>query len=369
MKIKIHHPEGTPLGSRRAYLVSRLEDRLRPLLNKFRCEEALVNATFMYVQDQWVCHLALHPPGRKILAASGQAPETEAAAEQAIAELSAAIEKHFSRLRAGHALRRKARAKRLEQLNARWVLQSPETQREARVRLDVLVKQLAAVARRELAYLRASGDFPASYPQVTDVVDEAVVATKAAWHPGSDVAALWRQLLRNLFAVIDREVAASRQFGAAIPLEAPVPADAMDVAESMVEDELYEYYQPDDTLTVADVLRDAGAGEGAGIECEPGEELAKQATVTHTMRALPIAWRRAIMLAEQEDLSQEEIAEIVAATHEQVGQWIEHARAYLQARLSDLGIGAENGLKRWFGTEKSSPGKMGKPPWVHADRV
>jgi hypothetical protein len=41
-------------------------------------------------------------------------------------------------------------------------------------------------------------------------------------------------LLKHLFAVLDHEVANSRQFGEFVSLDAPVEADAQDVAEAMV---------------------------------------------------------------------------------------------------------------------------------------
>ena len=55
-------------------------------------------------------------------------------------------------------------------------------------------------------------------------------------------------LLKHLFAVLDHEVANSRQFGEFVSLDAPVEADAQDVAEAMVEEEVFEFYQPDDTV-------------------------------------------------------------------------------------------------------------------------
>lgn len=60
-------------------------------------------------------------------------------------------------------------------------------------------------------------------------------------------------LLKHLFAVLDNEVASSRQFGEFVSLDAPVEPDAQDVAEAMVEEEIFEFYQHDDTLKLADI--------------------------------------------------------------------------------------------------------------------
>jgi hypothetical protein len=69
--------------------------------------------------------------------------------------------------------------------------------------------------------------------------------------------AAYLDLLKHLFAVIDREVANSRQYGEAVSLDAPVEADAQDMAEAMVEEEFFEFYQPDDTLSLADIMADS----------------------------------------------------------------------------------------------------------------
>ena len=51
-------------------------------------------------------------------------------------------------------------------------------------------------------------------------------------------------LLKHLFAVLDHEVANSRQFGEFVSLDAPVEADAQDVAEAMVEEKSSNFISP-----------------------------------------------------------------------------------------------------------------------------
>ena len=97
-----------------------------------------------------------------------------------------------------------------------------------------LLSKLEAVARRELAYLRAVGDLPCDYPTLRDVVDEAIVRAKVEWQsvPGEKEA--YTGLLKHLFAVLDNEVASSRQFGESVSLDAPVEPDAQDVDRKSV---------------------------------------------------------------------------------------------------------------------------------------
>ena len=56
------------------------------------------------------------------------------------------------------------------------------------------------------------------------------------WHPCRKKKHIG--LLKHLFAVLDHEVANIKQFGEFVSLDAPVEADAQDVAEAMVEESL-----------------------------------------------------------------------------------------------------------------------------------
>lgn len=64
-------------------------------------------------------------------------------------------------------------------------------------------------------------------------------------------------------------MANSRQFGEFVSLDAPVEADAQDVAEAMVEEEVFEFYQPDDTLRLADIIADSQHPDSATIAESP----------------------------------------------------------------------------------------------------
>ncbi len=70
-------------------------------------------------------------------------------------------------------------------------------------------------------------------------VDEAIVRAKVEWQSVPGKKRLTPVFLKHLFAVLDNEVASSRQFGEFVSLDAPVEPDAQDVAEAMVEEEIF----------------------------------------------------------------------------------------------------------------------------------
>jgi DNA-directed RNA polymerase specialized sigma24 family protein len=56
------------------------------------------------------------------------------------------------------------------------------------------------------------------------------------------------------------------------------------------------------------------------------------------LKALPVAWRRALLLAELDALTAAAIAEVLDASEAAVTTWIEQASAFVGARLADAGI-------------------------------
>lgn len=61
-------------------------------------------------------------------------------------------------------IKRKARRERLRELKVRIAAKPASAAHEAEVTRMPLLSKLEAVARRELAYLRAVGDLPRDYP-------------------------------------------------------------------------------------------------------------------------------------------------------------------------------------------------------------
>lgn len=204
-----------------------------------------------------------------------------------------------------------------------------------------LLSKLEAVARRELAYLRAVGDLPRDYPTLRDVVDEAIVRAKVEWQsvPGK------RGLHRSFEASVrrlDNEVASSRQFGEFVSLDAPVEPDAQDVAEAMVEEEIFEFYQHDDTLKLADIF--AGSQHPDVATIAEQEELIDRSSefafAFDLLKDMPRLWRRIFLLIRVDGLNASSVSEIllIPSKEDAVRRWLMQAEAFIAAHLEEAGV-------------------------------
>lgn len=272
-------------------------------------------------------------PRRHTLVAHGKNAELHAALSQAEARLLREVKKYKDRLHNQAEFRRKARRARLSALKALQESQPAEVIKQARSDIDSLLPRLESLVRMELAYLRDSGELPLDYPVVKDVVDEAVLLVMTDWQPDSSKNAVWRQLLRAVFKVLDREIESRRRFGEMISLESTPDKDAMDQAEDMVEEEIFEFYQPDESLKLEDVFEDHTA-EQAESEIEAVErDYSMQIS-----RGLPFVWRRVWMLTELEHLAASDIADILDVELSQVEQRLSQAREFIQDHLRQAGF-------------------------------
>ena len=153
-------------------------------------------------------------------------------------------------------------------------------------------------------------------------------------------------LLKHLFAVLDHEVANSRQFGEFVSLDAPVEADAQDVAEAMVEEEVFEFYQPDDTLRLADIIADSQHPDAATIaeEQELVDRSSEFAFAFDLLKDMPRLWRRIFLLIRVDGLNASSVSEIllIPSKEDAVQRWLMQAEAFIAAHLEEAGV-SKNG--------------------------
>lgn len=275
--------------------------------------------------------LRLRLPRKHLVVARGVAAELEPALHQAGDRLRARLEQQLARIRHQHEWRRRTRRARLRELKAALAV-VPEDERKP------LAESLAAAAARaeqtfarELAFLREAGDLAGDYPSARDLVDEAVARVLAAGRVRSGDPYL--ELLREGFRILDGELAASSRFGDMVSLESRPEPDAEDEAEEMVQEEFWEFYQPDEALHVEDILPDEEAPDPEAV-VEAGERDFSLAMVAE----LPRRWRRVLLLAELDELSNDQIATVLEDEAERVAVLLERARAYLHERLAEAGL-------------------------------
>ena len=160
-----------------------IEHALKPLLDKHAKDSARLQIVLDRdkTKRQFLASGYMHLPGKKIVSVTASHDELTPLARKLAQSLFRQAKKHFDRLHAQDQIKRKARRERLRELKVRIAAKPASAAHEAEVARMPLLSKLEAVARRELAYLRAVGDLPRDYPTLRDVVDEAIVQAEVEW--------------------------------------------------------------------------------------------------------------------------------------------------------------------------------------------
>ena len=183
---------------------------------------------------------------------------------------------------------------------------------------------------------------PYSYPATQDILDEVIAGVISDWKPGLDDNAVYIRLLQEMNEVLSGEVAASHVYGDIVSLEAPAPKNPMEHAESMVGEEFYEFYQPDELLKIEDLVFD----EKSLMFLEKGQDDQKISYLLRLIKELPIKWRRAFILNELENIPLKELAGLMDVNIENLKECIDCTKNFLNSRLADAGF--ESGIDGLF---------------------
>ncbi|MDN8618093.1 RNA polymerase sigma factor [Variovorax ginsengisoli] len=101
-----------------------------------------------------------------------------------------------------------------------------------------------------------------------------------------------------------------------------------------IDEAVYDYWQPDQVLKLEDAVPiDAPTPEQAVERKELRRVLGQ------VLAELPDDWRRAVLLTQADNLPRAKVARQLGISEEGLRRRIEHADAYLRARLSELGVG------------------------------
>ena len=368
MKVRLKKIEGVSLDSKKitGIIEEKANKKLGPILQKYNATDTTLQVAVTKNRDKSIkCKIHLHVPGKKILVAEGKGPDIEASIKDGVTKIFREAKRHFERLEAQDQYKRKERRKRLHELKTKITGIPEATRVEAEKVLAELKDRLRTIVRRELAYLRATGDLSPGYPTVDDVVDEALAKTISLWKPGATKEEAWEEVLKNAFDVINQEVENSKQYGKPVSIYEKLPPTPEEQAEAMVQDEFYEFYQPDDILTFSDVIPEEAAdvGEAAPLteaeEIKKGEDASAEAYSWDVLKDLPIKWRRCFILAKIEGMSPKFIASVIGASEEDVRNWIEQSRMFVYARLIEAGISREE-AENFTSSTKKGTGKNNK---------
>ncbi|MDB5763591.1 MAG: hypothetical protein JWQ21_2586 [Herminiimonas sp.] len=197
-----------------------------------------------------------------------------------------------------------------------------------------LLPALQRFMKRELSYLRARGDLAPDYPTLHDVVDEVLARAyqKLNQRPGKVAPQQWlHRIAQSVLAEeVSRRQAEEGRFISTESKTRETPDETLDERDESI----YEFYQPDEMLRLEDVTPAAEANpEQAASDAE------MRRYVDRILAELPTKWRRALLLAEVDDVAPSAIAGQLDASEDEVKRWIDQANTYLRARLEEVGLG------------------------------
>ena len=211
---------------------------------------------------------------------------------------------------------------------------SPGAQSEAYGNLvRPLLPKLERFVKQEFSYLRDRGDLTADYPTAQDVIDEVLARAyqKLDQLPRQTEPLHWLYRIAHevLAEVVKRRQAEDERF---VSLDAK-PPETPDETIDERDEARYEYWQPDDMLKLEDVVPISDATpETTASEDEMRRHL--RAALAH----LPSTWRRAVWLTQAEGMPLGAVAATLGASEEDTRRWIQHADAFLRARLGEVDL-------------------------------
>ncbi|KAA8605376.1 flagellar biosynthesis protein FliA [Salipiger aestuarii] len=269
-----------------------------------------------------------------VIAARSEGFETEPVLRKAFAALGRRLDRHLARLHRTTEWKRPTRRARIGRL-----LPSARDRAEADRRalyFDLIEDHLDHVyntMRRELIYLEASGAVPANRLSVRGLVDATILNGLDRFEKRPSEFSVGDWLTRLAHRTIEAEARAAR---CALPDDAARLDDAPEAPArepTEADQEMHEFYQPDDVLLLEDLVADED-----GEEAETWMARREAALALHRALAdLPALWRRIFLRLHMEDETADQAAVVLDLSAEDVARLAEAARAFLHQRLIEAG--------------------------------
>ncbi|MFJ1293689.1 RNA polymerase sigma factor [Paracoccus yeei] len=323
-------------GQQRAPEVIEEEVRqLEPHLARFREDlvrlEVVASQTRGKTRIQVSLRLQL-PSG--VIAAREEGFEIEPVLRKAFADLRHQVDRHVARLKHESEYKRPARRRRIGA-----PLPSARDAAEADRRqlfFDLIEDHLDTVydtVRRELTYLECSGSVPAGYLSVGDIVDATILNGLNRFERRPTEFSVRDWLTQLAFETVEAEAQAARRAvpeDAASIYEAP-EAPGGEPTES--DEEMFEFYQPDDVLLLEELVADEGGDDPEAAVAKRQEALALHRAIA----GLPALWRRVLFLVDLNETPLETASSVLGIPEDDVTRIVQSARDYLRDKLRDSG--------------------------------
>ena len=323
-------------GQQRAPEVIEEEVRqLEPHLVRFR--EDLVRLEVVATQTSGKTRIEVSlrlqlPSG--VIAAQEEGFVIEPVLRKAFADLRQRVDRHVARLKHESEYKRPARRRRIGA-----PLPSARDAAEADRRqlfFDLIEDHLDTVydtVRRELTYLECSGSVPAGYLSVGDIVDATILNGLNRFERRPTEFSVRDWLTQLAFETVEAEAQAARRAvpeDAASIYEAP-QAPGGELTES--DEEMFEFYQPDDVLLLEELVADEGGDDPEAAVAKRQEALALHRAIA----GLPALWRRVLFLVDLNETPLETASSVLGIPEDDVTRIVQSARDYLRDKLRDSG--------------------------------
>ncbi|BCO08007.1 hypothetical protein GF1_03830 [Desulfolithobacter dissulfuricans] len=323
-----------------AELVQDLDEKLGSLARK---NPSLHGAIQKHGSQQlYRIGLSLHVPG-KTLATQEEGDEAENVIRKGFKELERLVARQKSLMKNEHLWKRKQRRRELKTAplttaDNQELVTRPQSWFAT---IEPCLNDLYRLARREITYLQASGDLLPSDITPEELVDTVVVLSFEKQNEKPESMEIKPWLYKLALTQLEEEIRKSRDSRETLHLEERVTTH--EGATSDDESWLYDFYQPDEVLSLEDLI--AYPGDLSPEEITTLTEEQKHAQPA--LATMPRIWRQALWFLQGEKIDPEQVALILdtpVATLEQISQ---RAETFLRGRLAD------KGLVEWVTTEKS----------------
>ncbi|MCU0609579.1 MAG: sigma-70 family RNA polymerase sigma factor [Chitinispirillaceae bacterium] len=180
-------------------------------------------------------------------------------------------------------------------------------------------------ALREIRFRQYQGYLKPGTIDIEDILNDALLIIAKEFNLNFNKDKAVRLIFKEIKQAIDRQLKPGGT--ALIPFEAEIEPEKIDIVYD-------EYYQPDETITVEDILIDPDS-------IIPEQEVEYKEIETHIdklLAQLPADWREAFILSVREDLPVSDIAINRGKSTNEIRQDIESAKAFIREKLKDTGF-------------------------------
>lgn len=217
---------------------------------------------------------------------------------------------------------------------------------EAKGIIDQHVPRVSQYVQREIDYYLTTGELMPDLIRVDDVVDEVVMRALTEGRMRPTILPFHRWLITLAGEVLQRQVQqlqARRETSGDSEerVEQKLSRVSPEQAGSAVEDEMYDWYQPDEKLRVEDVLPDphTQSPEDIAVDRQLEQDLDR------TIAFLPKPLRDVFVLYRIEGFTLDEVSIVTGRGREQVEEDLLAAQEFLREQLTQPGVAKRSGAR------------------------